>query len=513
MDMSDMEFDFDGQIAQEEECCQMADMEPPDEEPAPTSSPPPSPQKISRHSVQHLNPLVLESPSPPQSAELPFATPSAKKRRLSKKSTWQADKNDYSVSVKVSPSAEPIPSKSIEDDAWAQWFLVQDNRGKRAWAYNAIRRVAFRELLERREEGDETGATSMPIDFAKLSKAEKQEVLQWWLDVGTGRLLAHVVQAWIKENIFVHNQDQGIESQQVTKRVRSKQLMFTCQGDWGLLPAGAHRPETCDINELTENLKKMPAVQTVWQKVKLAASQWHRHLGACEYTVGLEVCSTTWAEEGVLRLHAHLAFIAAQRMSVAPKELRARKFLGSSFQVSAENAGMRRCLGWSSFYYVQAPKLGHLFHTGTKMAYDGFPVSAEWVWTLVQSKKMDAKNAKSELLRQAKCLTRHLPNLARLVAESIAHDLDEVIAAKENILEKGRTPFKVLPQVTALLKQLKQPRDRRKFLVLDGPSRMGNTLYVMSLFGKERTLEINCANEEDPAMQSFQHTQHKCVLF
>jgi len=32
-----------------------------------------------------------------------------------------------------------------------------------------------------------------------------------------------------------------------------------------------------------------------------------------------------------------------------------------------------------------------------------------------------------------------------------------------------------------------------EFLVLDDPSRMGKTMFVMSFFGKHRTLEVHCA--------------------
>ena len=66
--------------------------------------------------------------------------------------------------------------------------------------------------------------------------------------------------------------------------------------------------------------------------------------------------------------------------------------------------------------------------------------------------------------------------------------------------------------VVRLVEDLEVPRDRRKFLVLDGPSRMGKTAYAMSLFGKDRTLEVNCANEDQPALQAFRQDVHRCVL-
>ena len=131
-------------------------------------------------------------------------------------------------------------------------------------------------------------------------------------------------------------------------------------------------------------------------------------------------------------------------------------------------------MGWGSFYYVQAPKIGHLFHWGSKMAYGDYPVAAEWVWNLIQSKKIGMTAARAELVRSAKCLTRHLPNLDKLEEESITLDLQERIRAKEEAIEASRCPFKALKPVFRLMEDLRVPRDRRKFLVLDGPSRLGN---------------------------------------
>ena len=63
-----------------------------------------------------------------------------------------------------------------------------------------------------------------------------------------------------------------------------------------------------------------------------------------------------------------------------------------------------------------------------------------------------------------------------------------------------------------LVQDLLTPRERRKFLVLDGPSRTGKTQYAMSLFGRESSLEINAADEEQPSLQHFDFKRHRLVL-
>ena len=130
---------------------------------------------------------------------------------------------------------------------------------------------------------------------------------------------------------------------------------------------------------------------------------------------------------------------------------------------------------------MQAPKIGSLWHWGSKVAYVDYQVSAEWIWGLIQNKKIPLEKAKEELVRQAKCLTRHLPNLERLQQESIALELDGRIRAKEAILEAERCPFKVLKPVEFLKKDLETPRDRRKFLGIQPP---GDTEVRCSTHGR-----------------------------
>ena len=76
----------------------------------------------------------------------------------------------------------------------------------------------------------------------------------------------------------------------------------------------------------------------------------------------------------------------------------------------------------------------------------------------------------------------------------------------------SRRPFKEIPCVRRLLDDLLTPNDRRKFLVLEGPSKMGKTQYILNLFGKDSTLEINAADEMSPSLQDFDHKVHRCVL-
>ena len=58
----------------------------------------------------------------------------------------------------------------------------------------------------------------------------------------------------------------------------------------------------------------------------------------------------------------------------------------------------------------------------------------------------------------------------------------------------------------------KHVQARRKFLVLDGPSRMGKTEFVRSLVEPVATLELNCASCLGPPFSDFRPSVHRLVL-
>ena len=150
-------------------------------------------------------------------------------------------------------------------------------------------------------------------------------------------------------------------------------------------------------------------------------------------------------------------------------------------------------------------------HT-TKEPFTDYLVNANWIWNLAQSRKMSLSAARRQLVCCANRLNAHLPNVERFQSELIALELADKIAANEAIFQAQRRPFKVIKPVKLLVDDLQTPRDRRKFLVLDGPSRTGKTQFVMSLFGRAATLEVNAADEKSPSLQSFIFRVHRCIL-
>ena len=74
-------------------------------------------------------------------------------------------------------------------------------------------------------------------------------------------------------------------------------------------------------------------------------------------------------------------------------------------------------------------------------------------------------------------------------------------------------PCRELPEVTAREASFLQARFRYNFLVLDGPSKMGKTLFCRSRsLGRGEMLELDCAGADTPDLTAFQFGRHTMIL-
>ena len=53
---------------------------------------------------------------------------------------------------------------------------------------------------------------------------------------------------------------------------------------------------------------------------------------------------------------------------------------------------------------------------------------------------------------------------------------------------------------------------RYKFLILEGPSRVGKTCWARQLAAPGRTLELNCCSGSSPNLKSFKALHHEVVI-
>jgi len=84
-------------------------------------------------------------------------------------------------------------------------------------------------------------------------------------------------------------------------------------------------------------------------------------------------------------------------------------------------------------------------------------------------------------------------------------------------LAKTFKPFKRYPQVNAWLKMFTEVKygmmSRFRFLVLEGPSKLGKTQLAQSFFGTDRTLVVNCQDVDEPNLEGYIRSLHKAIVF
>ena len=133
---------------------------------------------------------------------------------------------------------------------------------------------------------------------------------------------------------------------------------------------------------------------------------------------------------------------------------------------------------------------------------------------MLQGGKITPAVAKDLVLRTVSGATRALAEI-RLAEEAgqqaaIARAQDE---ARKG-LQRRRRPWRRIPLVEKWLEQYEELQERYRFLVPEGPSAVGKTVYARTLAPRGReTLELNCAGNTALDLRSFRREEHGAILF
>ena len=164
-------------------------------------------------------------------------------------------------------------------------------------------------------------------------------------------------------------------------------------------------------------------------------------------------------------------------------------------------------------YYVRAPKIGQLFQAGTKVPFDDFSVSPTWISALVMAGKMHAAIARLEYARALCCAEANIRNLECAARVKREYEQEAARLRVELAIRESERAFRIIPDVELWKQQYETVQGRYKFLVLDGPSRMGKTRFTLSMGGPRSVLSLDCAACVEPDMKAFLRGQHTVILF
>ena len=300
----------------------------------------------------------------------------------------------------------------------------------------------------------------------------------------------------------------------------SRSALLTWNGAWGecadslgksLSPAA--EPGVLDENTL-QRIREHPSVVALWVDFLSWMNVLANDTGAGAWACALEVCTRALKEEGRCRIHAH-AFLKRDR-HLAVTSLRRFAFRGCMPHCggSGEQAGKMHARGsWCGCYYLQVAKIGTLYSQGNKQPYVDYPVNPSWIFNLLQGGKVSNEVARREVLRSPAGITRRLADLEKWMAEQREEVMRGRVAETQVLLAKVMRPFPEIPKVVAWQRKFSGACTRKKFLVLEGASGLGKTEYARSLFGVERTLELNCAGSLSFCLREHEPLRHRCILW
>ena len=167
-------------------------------------------------------------------------------------------------------------------------------------------------------------------------------------------------------------------------------------------------------------------------------------------------------------------------------------------------------------YYCVAPKIGQVFSHSTKKPFKDFQVDGDWVMNLLSQEKMELGVAKLQVFRTTKNLVRRFADLDKYSQLAEQYRMEAHVERAQAHFEGLKRPFKRLPQVHAFLRKYvnnREPVARKKILILDGPSGVGKTEFVRSLFTSASLLEINAGDMSVVCLPGFNQTTTRAILW
>ena len=468
-----------------------------------TTSSWPTAGSVSSSSSGQVLPIIASA------ADLPGA-PGTKRRRIASKGADPFPPDDELPAGQPDPEDEDNEHAGIVLPANTEVWAHKSTREKRMFIGNRLRQMNWHERFQTAFNKRSHRAGQWPCKWTDLNDVYKQKFVEWWAQHQDNSCRPEETD-WAVKN-FVRELPAPEESKSDhRRRYRTKQVLLTYNGEWGNLPWSADLPQSEDVDALAAVLQKTASVQQLWEQIKAQAQEVRKRTAAEHYAVCLEICPGT-LQEGALRVHVHLALVSSSAtLDLSSKKGELLGSVGISKQSSSSKKG--RAGMQSTIYYVMAPKIGQVWSSASSQPYKDFTVNAEWTWNLLQGEKVTAKAAREEFVRGKKNLSRHLMNLDVYMAELAARVTAAKITERNVHIQKQKKALKVIPEVTEWMNALPAISDRKKFLVLNGPSRLGKTQFAVGLYGAEATLEVNCAGASHPPLRIFCDKTHRCIIF
>jgi len=342
--------------------------------------------------------------------------------------------------------------------------------------------------------------------FAQLSVEKKFSVLERWRD--------SVTLPW-----YMVERTQQLFQKPGAKRILGCGVLLTFMGPWYMTDAAgqAEQYEGLSLAEVVDKVRQTQAWQKKWEAMREHAAKLTELLFASDHACCLEVCPRIFACEKKARLHLHIFVRSSQKMFVSHMSLLAFEDItpqAATMVGGLQTSGSSRRACFAGMFYCVVQKHGQVFQYTTREPFRDFLVNGTWVMNLLQSGKIGVELAKSLLQRTCSSHSRWSKEISAVEQAEERAVVSLAISQAEKALSAIKRPFRVLPSVSLWQTQYESHAYRYRMLILEGPSKIGKTIYARSLTPPNRSyLELNCTSGAEPDLRSFRFSQHGLILF
>lgn len=322
----------------------------------------------------------------------------------------------------------------------------------------------------------------------------------------------------LDENVTKIGRPKHNHEQEMEKVLPQCVLLLTWHGDFGVRGVNMGAMIGHGIDEVAARLSRMPSVQESWQKVLAHMGGLLSHRRLYGLALSLELCGETWTQREEVRLHLHAWIMQGQGQArLKNRDLKLDCCANPFFSVygQEQRKGMAVHAGC---FYVTVKKIGQVCSWSNKKPHVDFMVKGDWVLRLYAAHKIEYDTAVEHIVKGVANCKQLLADLQHSREHvSLMHAEQEMERIMRQIQRESK-PWRRVPEVDSWTEQYndERPLDRYKFLVLEGPSRVGKTRFVQGALvnNPSEALILDCADAVVPPLRgNFDRSIHKVIMF
>lgn len=230
-----------------------------------------------------------------------------------------------------------------------------------------------------------------------------------------------------------------------------------------------------------------------------------------------ELCCKFVLEECLLpRSHGHL-WHTLQNLKKLTKDL------------VRGHPSLQLCINWKAIQYLSGTSSGSqaahsignfcemvrkmcsILQPGIVYQWHDFPVKDTWSSSFLACRRIAAVVAREKYLQSGCRAQYNMQQLGYVEMERKKLEVMARVTEVESLLLRDLKPWRTFPAINRWWQQYSTLMDRYRFLVLDGPSCTGKTLFAQSLNPPGATLRVDCC-VGTPTLRMFDREVHLAIV-